>query len=44
VGEALRDLRDVAEIKADPTFAEDLRDAMVAVVDVDLPGRAVRVE
>jgi predicted RNase H-like HicB family nuclease len=43
VGEALPRVRDVAEIRADPEFAEDFAGAtMVALVDVDLPGRAVR--
>ena len=43
VGEALPRVRDVADIKADPEFNEDLVDAVLAVVDVDVPGRAVRV-
>jgi predicted RNase H-like HicB family nuclease len=43
VGEALPKVRDVAEIKADPGFLEDFSDAIVAVVDVELPSRSVRV-
>jgi predicted RNase H-like HicB family nuclease len=43
VGEALPRVRDVAEIRADAEFAKDIVGAaMVALVDVDLPGRAVR--
>ena len=43
VGEALPKLRDVTEIKADPEFLEDFSDALVALVDVELPSRSVRV-
>jgi predicted RNase H-like HicB family nuclease len=43
VGEALPRVRDLAEIKADPEFAEDFAGAVVGLVDVDLPARAVRV-
>jgi predicted RNase H-like HicB family nuclease len=43
VGEPFPKLREVAEIKADPEFADNFADATVAVVDVDLPARAVRV-
>jgi predicted RNase H-like HicB family nuclease len=43
VGEALPKVRDIAEIRADPDFAEDFADALVAVVEADLPARAVRV-
>jgi predicted RNase H-like HicB family nuclease len=43
VGEPFPKLREVAEIKADPEFTDDFTDATVAVVDVDLPARAVRV-
>jgi predicted RNase H-like HicB family nuclease len=43
VGEALPRVRDISEIRADPEFAEEFAGAaMVALVDVDLPGRAVR--
>ncbi|MPZ58459.1 MAG: ribbon-helix-helix protein, CopG family [Rhizobiales bacterium] len=42
-GEALPRVRDFAEIASDPEFAEDLRDAIVAAVDVELPGKSVRV-
>ena len=30
------------EIKADPEFAEDFEDAIIAVVDLELPSRVVR--
>jgi predicted RNase H-like HicB family nuclease len=43
IGEALPKVRDIAEIKADPEFAEDFTDALVTVVDADLPAKAVRV-
>jgi predicted RNase H-like HicB family nuclease len=43
VGEALPKVRDIAGIRADPSFAEDFADALVAVVDVDLPAKPVRV-
>jgi len=43
VGEPFPKLREVAEIKADPEFADDFADATVAVVDFDLAARAVRV-
>jgi hypothetical protein len=43
VGQPFPKLREVAEIKTDPEFADDFADAAVAVVDVDLPARAVRV-
>jgi predicted RNase H-like HicB family nuclease len=43
VGEALPRIRDIAEIRADPDFAEDFVDGLVAVVDADLPTKAVRV-
>jgi hypothetical protein len=43
VGEPFPKLREVAEIKADPEFADDFADATVTVVDVDLPARAARV-
>jgi predicted RNase H-like HicB family nuclease len=43
VGEALPRVRDIAEIRADPEFVEDFAGTgMVALVDVDLPGRALR--
>ena len=41
-GEKLPRVRDVAEIKADPEFAEDFEDAIIAVVDLELPSRVVR--
>jgi predicted RNase H-like HicB family nuclease len=43
VGEVLPKVRDIAEIRADPEFADDFADALVAVVDADLPAKAVRV-
>jgi predicted RNase H-like HicB family nuclease len=43
VGEALPAIRDIAEIKADPDYAEDFADAVVAVVDAEVPAKAVRV-
>jgi len=43
VGEPFPKPREVVEIKADPEFADDFAHATVAVVDVDLPARAVRV-
>jgi predicted RNase H-like HicB family nuclease len=35
-------IRSIAEIEADPEHAADLRSAMLALVDVDMPGRAAR--
>jgi len=43
VGEPLPKIRDIAEIKADPEYADDFADAMVAVVDAEIPAKAVRV-
>jgi predicted RNase H-like HicB family nuclease len=43
VGEPLPKLREVAQIKGDPEFTDDFADAIVALVDVDLLARAVRV-
>jgi predicted RNase H-like HicB family nuclease len=43
VGEPLPNIRDIAEIKADPEYAEDFADALVAVVDAEVPAKAVRV-
>ena len=42
VNEPLPRIREVAEIRRDPEFRADFKDAVVGVVDVDLPGRAVR--
>lgn len=42
-GEVLPALRTVAEVRATPCLADDLHDAVLAAVPVDLPGRAVRV-
>jgi predicted RNase H-like HicB family nuclease len=41
VGEPLPRIRDIAEIKADAEFADDLEKAVIALVEVNLPGRAV---
>ena len=43
VGEALPKIRDIAEIRADPDYAEDFADVLVAVLDADVPAKAVRV-
>lgn len=43
VGEALPKVRNLEEIREDPTFSEDLADAIVAVVETELPSRSVRV-
>jgi predicted RNase H-like HicB family nuclease len=43
VGEALPRVRDIVEIRADPEFSDDFADALVTVVDADLPAKAVRV-
>jgi predicted RNase H-like HicB family nuclease len=43
VGEALPKIRDVAEIKADPDYAEDFANAVLAVVEAEVPAKAVRV-
>jgi predicted RNase H-like HicB family nuclease/uncharacterized protein (DUF1778 family) len=43
VGEPMPKIRDIAEIKADREYAEDFGDAMVAVVDAEVPAKAVRV-
>jgi hypothetical protein len=42
VGEALPRIRDIAEIKADSDYADDFGDALVAVVDAEVPAKAVR--
>ena len=42
VSEPLPKIRDIAEIRRDPEFRADFKDAIVGIVDVDLPGRAVR--
>lgn len=42
-GEAIPQLRSLAVLKADPGFAEDFADAVVAAVPIELPGKAVRV-
>jgi predicted RNase H-like HicB family nuclease len=43
VGEPLPKIRDIADIRADPEYFEDFADAVVAVVDAELPTKAVRV-
>lgn len=43
VGEPLPKIRDIAEIKADPEYDEDFVDALIAVVDAEVPAKAVRV-
>jgi predicted RNase H-like HicB family nuclease len=43
VGEVLPKIRDIAEIKADPDYTEDFADAVVAVVDAEVPAKAVLV-
>jgi predicted RNase H-like HicB family nuclease len=43
VNEPLPKIRDIAEIRADDEYAEDFADAMVAVVDAEVPAKAVRV-
>jgi predicted RNase H-like HicB family nuclease len=42
-GEPLPRLRRLDELRRDPNFADDSAGAVVALVPVDLPGRAVRV-
>lgn len=42
-GEEIPRLRALEELRGDPGFREDSADAMVALVQVELPGRAVRV-
>ncbi len=37
VGEALPKVRDVGEIRMDPVFAEDISDAIVAFVEIEVP-------
>ena len=41
-GEAIPELRTLAELRASPAFREDAEGAVVALVPFDLPGRAVR--
>lgn len=41
--EAIPQPRSLAVLKADPGFAEDFADAVVAAVPIELPGKAVRV-
>ena len=42
-GDPLPVLRTLEQLRSDPAFAEDSVNAVVAVVPVELPGRAVRV-
>lgn len=42
-GDAVPLPRSLREMRDDPAFREDSADAMTGLVDVDLPGRAVRV-
>jgi predicted RNase H-like HicB family nuclease len=42
-GEAIPQPRSLAVLRADPGFAEDFADAIVAAVPIELPGKAVRV-
>lgn len=39
VGEPLPKVRDVAEIKVDPTFVADFAGAILGVIDLDLRGK-----
>jgi predicted RNase H-like HicB family nuclease len=41
-GESLPVLRNLPELRGDPDFQEDAKDAILALVPVELPGRAVR--
>lgn len=36
-------VRTLSELRADPDFLDDARGAMIVLLDVDLPGRTVRV-
>lgn len=42
-GERIPELRSVAQLRADLEFAEWFEDATIAAVEVEIPGRAVRV-
>ena len=42
-GEEIPRLRALEELRGDPGFCEDSADAMVALMQVEIPGRAVRV-
>ncbi|AWN45650.1 HicB family protein [Methylobacterium terrae] len=42
-GEAVPPARTLREMQDDPAFREDSAGAMIGLIDVDLPGRAVRV-
>lgn len=42
-GEPVPETRTLDALRDDPAFVEDSRDAIVGLIEVDLPGRAVRV-
>lgn len=42
-GEPLSGLRSLDQLRADPVFVSDSEGAMIALLDVDLPGKAIRV-
>lgn len=42
-GEPIPGIRSLDALRRDPAFREDSADAIVGLIDVDLPGRAVRV-
>ncbi len=42
-GEPVPRARSLEELRGDSDFVEDSRDAMIGLIEVDLPGRAVRV-
>lgn len=42
-GDGIPALRTLDELRKDPTFREDAEGAMIALIDVELPGKAVRV-
>lgn len=42
-GDAIPNPRPLSEWRNDPAFKQDCEDAMIGVVDVDLPSKAVRV-
>lgn len=44
VGEELPRLREVAEIETDPEFVDEIKEAVIALVEIDLPGRAVHLD
>lgn len=42
-GDPLPHLRNLTELRDDPAFRDAVRDAIIALVPIDLPGRPVRV-